>query len=232
MPLAPSLTLSGVDKAYDSGAERVTAVDSVVLTGAPGEFVCIHGASGSGKSTLLNLTAGLDTADKGQLTVAGTDLARATEEDRAAMRLHHVGVVFQSHNLVDEFTALENVALPLEAAGASWSTAAAHAADKLAVVGLSGLETRLPAQLSGGQRQRVGIARALVGDRSILLADEPTGALDSAATLELFGLIRRLCDDGMLAVVCSHDARCRDFADASYEMVDGRLTRAAVDIAR
>ncbi|MEV1288658.1 ATP-binding cassette domain-containing protein [Micromonospora sp. NPDC049679] len=189
----------------------------------PGEFVCIYGASGSGKSTLLNLLAGLDLADSGEIQVSGVDVATANESQREQLRLETVGVVFQDHNLIEEFTAVENVALPSEARGMPAMAARAEAADQLRRVGLVGIENRLPRQLSGGQRQRVGIARALTGQRAVLLADEPTGALDSAATQELFVLIRALCDQGVTAVVCSHDRRCRDYADTCYEIIDGRL---------
>jgi putative ABC transport system ATP-binding protein len=195
----------------------------VDFTARAGEFVCVYGASGSGKSTLLNLLAGLDLADSGEIRVGGVDVSTADEAQRASLRLRTVGVVFQEHNLIEEFTAAENVALPLEAAGLSVAEARGQALDQLSRVGLAGLEDRFPWQMSGGQRQRVGVARALTGQRSVLLADEPTGALDSAATKELFELFRKLCDDGVLAVICSHDPRCRDFADTVYEVVDGRL---------
>lgn len=188
-----------------------------------GEFVCIYGASGSGKSTLLNLLAGLDLADSGEIHVGGVELGAAGDRRRAELRLRTVGVVFQDHNLIQEFTAAENVALPLEAIGMPAAEARSEAVKQLARVGLGGLEDRLPWQMSGGQRQRVGVARALTGHRTVLLADEPTGALDSEATRELFSLIRGLCDEGVLAVVCSHDTRCRDYADSVYEVIDGRL---------
>lgn len=191
-----------------------------------GDFVCVFGASGSGKSTLLNLLAGLDLPDSGEIQVGGEDVARLDESGRARLRLRTVGVVFQDHNLLEEFTAVENVALPLEALGASRKAAEKEAIDQLARVGLAGLENRFPQQLSGGQRQRVGIARALTGDRAVLLADEPTGSLDSAASTGIFALIRDLCDDGLLAVVCSHDPLCRDFGHTVYEMRDGRLAPA------
>ncbi len=210
-------------KAYRSAAETVWAARDVDFTARAGEFVCVYGASGSGKSTLLNLLAGLDLADSGEVRVGGVDVTAADEAQRASLRLRTVGVVFQEHNLIEEFTAAENVALPLEAAGLSVAEARGQALDQLSRVGLAGLEDRFPWQLSGGQRQRVGVARALTGQRSVLLADEPTGALDSAATKELFELFRNLCDDGVLAVICSHDPRCRDFADTVYEVVDGRL---------
>ncbi|MFD5161658.1 ABC transporter ATP-binding protein [Streptomyces hawaiiensis] len=212
-----------VCKAYRSEVETVWAARDVDFSARPGEFVCIYGASGSGKSTLLNLLAGLDLADTGEIRVGGVDVGAANERQRAELRLRTVGVVFQDHRLIQEFTAAENVALPLEARGLSTAQAREEALRQLARVGLAGLEDRLPRQLSGGQRQRVGVARALTGQRAVLLADEPTGALDSAATGELFQLIRKLCDEGVLAVVCSHDPRCRDYADTVYEVVDGRL---------
>ncbi|MEV0220017.1 ATP-binding cassette domain-containing protein [Streptomyces sp. NPDC050704] len=215
----------GVCKAYRSEVETVWAARDVDFVARPGEFVCIYGASGSGKSTLLNLLAGLDLADTGEIQVGGVEVGGAGEKQRAELRLRTVGVVFQDHNLIQEFTAAENVALPLEALGRPAAQARSEALRQLARVGLPGLEDRLPWQLSGGQRQRVGVARALTGQRAVLLADEPTGALDSAATQELFKLIRALCDEGVLAVVCSHDTRCREFADTIYEVVDGRLEK-------
>jgi putative ABC transport system ATP-binding protein len=223
---APLITVSGASKAYTSEAEAIWAARAVDLVACAGEFVCIFGASGSGKSTLLNLLAGLDLPDSGTIRVGGADVSALDESGRARLRLKTVGVVFQDHNLLEEFTAAENVALPLEACGADAREAAAEAASQLTRVGLSGLEARYPHQLSGGQRQRVGIARALTGNRSILLADEPTGSLDSIATADLFARIRALCDDGLLAVVCSHDPECRRFADTIYEIADGRLIAA------
>lgn len=210
-------------KSYRSDVETVWAARDVDFVAYPGEFVCVFGASGSGKSTLLNLLAGLDLAEAGEIQVGNVDVMKADEKARARLRLRTVGMVFQDHQLIEEFTAAENVALPMEAVGASASVAREEALRRLARVGLTGLEDRLPGRMSGGQRQRVGVARALMGDRKILLGDEPTGSLDSEATLELFKTIRALCDEGTLAVICSHDARCREFADVCFEMVDGRL---------
>lgn len=214
----------GVSRAYQTAAETVWAVRNVALTVHSGEFVCIYGASGSGKSTLLHLLAGLDLSDSGEIHASGLALSGASEGQRAQLRREVVGVVFQEHLLIEEFTALENVSLPLEARGQHPRSARAEAARALERMGLSGLGYRFPAQMSGGQRQRVGVARALVGGRSILLADEPTGALDSAATIGLFTLFQSLCrEDGVAAVVCSHDLRCRSFADTVYEITDGTL---------
>jgi len=219
----PLIRVSGVTKTYTSDAEVVWAAREVDLIAHAGEFVCIYGASGSGKSTLLNLLAGLELADSGEIQVGDRDVGESDEAGRAELRLRTVGVVFQEYNLLEEFTAAENVALPLEASGIDRTSAHNEAVRQLARVGLSGLVARLPSQMSGGQRQRVGIARALTGHRAILLADEPTGSLDSTSTSELFALVRTLCDEGTLAIVCSHDSRCQDFADTVYEIADGQL---------
>ncbi len=219
----PLISIEGLTRTYLTEAETVWAVRDATLTADAGEFVCIFGASGSGKSTFLNIVAGLDVADSGTVRVAGKDVAALDEVGRADLRMRSVGVVFQDHNLIDEFTALENVALPLEVRGLPRAEASVAASRELSRVGLDGLADRYPHQLSGGQRQRVGIARALVGDRKVLLADEPTGALDSRNSRALFQLIRQLCDNGTLAIVCSHDLACQEYADSVFEMVDGQV---------
>jgi putative ABC transport system ATP-binding protein len=227
------IQVSDVSRTFVSAVETVWAVRGASLAAQAGEFVCIFGASGSGKSTLLNLIAGLDSADEGEIVVGSAEVGAMDEDQRARLRLETVGVVFQDHNLVEEFTAAENVALPLEVLGTDRRAAHAQAVEQLERVGLGPLADRLPAQMSGGQRQRVGIARGLAGERRILLADEPTGALDSKNSRELFALIRNLCDLGVLAVVCSHDVMCQDYADTVYEMVDGALvSRASAGVAR
>lgn len=218
------LQVCQVCRAFVTPAETVHAVREVTLSAHAGQFVCIYGPSGSGKTTLLNLIAGLDVADSGRIDVVGIDVGALDEGGRARLRLETIGVVFQEHQLIDEFTACENVALPLEVRGIPPGSARAAALAELERVGLGGLGDRPPSRLSSGQRQRVGIARALVGQRRVLLADEPTGALDSANARALFGLIRTLCDQGTLAVVCTHDLLGQGFADAVYDLVDGRLT--------
>lgn len=223
----PMLTVAGVSRWFASGSETVWAVRDASFWAGAGEFVCVFGASGSGKSTLLNLIAGLDLPGAGTILVESTDVGRLNEDQRARLRLETVGVVFQDHNLVEEFTALENVALPLEVLGVGYREAVRQAQAQLDRVGMAGLGGRLPGQLSGGQRQRVGIARALIGDRRVLLADEPTGALDSKNSRSLFGLLGDLRDQGTLVLVCSHDPMCREFADSVYEMVDGQVIQRA-----
>ncbi len=217
------IDLDAVSRTFVSDAETVWAVRDVALTLPTGTFAAVHGASGSGKSTLLNLIAGLDTATSGRIQVCGQDVGTLDEDRRSRLRLQQVGVVFQDHNLVEEFTAVENVMLPLEVLGRRLPDARREAAATLRRVGLDGLGDRFPAQLSGGQRQRVGVARALVGDRRILLADEPTGSLDSAASRALFALFRSLIQDGVTVVVATHDMSSLEFADQVFEMSDGRL---------
>lgn len=208
---------------YVSEAETVKAVDEVDLVARPGEFIGLFGHSGSGKTTLLNLLAGLDVADSGDLVVAGLQVNGSSEERRIQLRRESIGMVHQSDYLIEEFTALENVCLPLEARGIRGTLAEHEASELLHRVGLDGYRDRLPRQLSGGQRQRVGIARALTGGRQILLADEPTGALDSANSEAIFQLLRELCDEGRLVVVASHDPACRRHATRVISMQDGRI---------
>lgn len=214
--------VDSVSKRYRSGVEVVVAVDDASFTVCPGEFACVYGASGSGKTTLLNLLAGIEVADSGSVVVAGESLVGRSEAARADIRLHRIGVVFQSNNLLPEFTARENVALPLRVRGMARAEADASADTALGSVGLSGLGDRLPERMSGGQRQRVGIVRALAGGQPLLLADEPTGALDSENSRSLFGLMRALCDDrGTAVVLATHDPLAGEFADSVYGMVDG-----------
>lgn len=221
----PLVELKAVSRCYKSQAETIWAVRKVDLVAEAGEFVCIFGASGSGKSTLLNLVAGLDTPDSGSILVESSQVDQLDEDQRAKLRLTTIGVVFQDHNLIEEFTAKENVALPLEVLGLTSTEAGNQAERQLDRVGLDELGNRLAGNFSGGQRQRIGIARALAGDRRVLLADEPTGALDSKNSRALFELLRQLADEGTSVVVCSHDLMAHEFADTVYEMVDGELFR-------
>jgi putative ABC transport system ATP-binding protein len=217
-----ALTLNDVSRCFAASPEPVWAVRDASFSVDAGSFVCLVGASGAGKSTLLNVIAGLDSATSGTILVDDTDVGALSEEQRARLRLERVGVVFQDHNLIEEFTACENVMLPLEVLGVRVAEARDRAEAELDRVGLDGLGERYPAQLSGGQRQRVGIARALVGGRRLLLADEPTGALDSVNSRALFELLRGLCDQGTTVLLGTHELMSQDFADTIYEMRDGR----------
>ncbi|RRD45808.1 ABC transporter ATP-binding protein [Tessaracoccus sp. OH4464_COT-324] len=215
----------GVSRVYQTSAGEVHAVRAADLAVAPGEFVALMGASGSGKTTLLNLMAGLDVPTSGEVTVQGQAIHLLSEEERARFRLEHIGVVFQDHNLLDPFTATENVMLPLQALGVDDTTARAEAAAALARVGIQELGDRRPRNMSGGQRQRVGIARCLVGGRKLVLADEPTGALDSENSRRLFELLASLAADGTAVLSATHDPLARDFASRTIEMRDGSLIR-------
>ncbi len=217
------VTADRVTRIFRSPAETVRAVDGVSLTVHEGEFLCIHGASGSGKSTLLNLIAGLDEAESGTVVIDGQEVSGQSAGARASLRLSTVGVVFQHDNLIEEFTAAENVAFPLELRGRSTRAEIDDQAQEwLGRVGMGGFARRFPAELSGGQQQRVGIARALIGHRRVLVADEPTGSLDSANSRALYGLIRELSDQGTTAVMTSHDPVAREYCTRAIGMTDGQ----------
>lgn len=225
----PGIALRGASKTYRVGDEMVTALDDVTFDVARGEMACVYGASGSGKTTLVNVLCGIDTADSGDVVVDGVSLSGLSEGRRADLRLTKIGVVFQSNNLLPEFDALENVALPLLVRGLSQAGANRAALAALDSVGMADLRSRRPGRMSGGQRQRVGIARALAGDRVLLVADEPTGALDSRNSAELFTLLRELCKVREAAVVvATHDPLARGFADSVYTMVDGTMGAATM----
>ncbi|GLW58878.1 ABC transporter ATP-binding protein [Kitasatospora phosalacinea] len=211
-----------VSRVYPGGGEPVRAVDQVSLSVAAGELAILVGASGSGKSTLLNLIGGLDRPDSGKLTVLGTDMSASSEKELARMRLTRIGFVFQDFNLLRDLTLLENVALPLEGAGVARRTARDAAAKALARVGLSDLDDRFPSEVSGGQQQRVAIARAVVGDREIILADEPTGALDSTTGHEIMKLLSGLSKEGTTVVLSTHNPANLPFASQVVTLRDGR----------
>lgn len=210
-------------KIYHSPAEDVRALDGASLSVSAGEFVCVSGSSGSGKSTLLNVIAGLLDPTSGEVSVCGEDMIRLAERDRARLRLEKIGIVFQDHNLVPDFTAAENIEVLLIAAGKSRNDARREARDALATVGLSAEVDRYPRELSGGQAQRVGIARALAGGKQLILADEPTGALDRKNSDLLFEIMSNLAGSGVAVVLCTHDLAARKWATRCFEVVDGVL---------
>jgi putative ABC transport system ATP-binding protein len=210
-------------KTYTSEGTPVRALRGVDLNIDTGEFVAIMGPSGCGKSTLLNLVAGLDSPSEGEITLAGESLSGKDEDDLARMRRKHIGIVFQFFNLLEGMSALENVALPAIVAGSSRKQAETRARDLLDLLGLSDKAKNAPGVLSGGQRQRLAIARALANQPTMLLADEPTGALDSAGGEEVMELFRRLHRDGQTIMLVTHDQRVASHADRIVEMRDGRV---------
>jgi putative ABC transport system ATP-binding protein len=206
---------------HGSGEGLVRAVDDVDLEVGRGEAVAVMGPSGCGKSTLLHLLGGLDRPTAGELTLEGRRIDRMSERALAQMRRRKIGFVFQAFHLVDELTARENVELPALLAGRSPRDARRHALELLDRVGLADRAGHLPAALSGGQRQRAAIARALANDPLVVLADEPTGNLDSAATLEVLRLFEALHHAGLTLVVVTHDDRIAATADRLISMRDG-----------
>jgi len=215
------LQAHGLSKAFGRGEGLVRAVDEVDLEVCAGETVAVMGPSGCGKSTLLHLLGGLERASGGEIVLAGSRLDQMGERALARLRRTAIGFVFQAFHLIDELTARENVELPALLAGQSPRAAKRQAADLLQRVGLADRATFLPAALSGGQRQRVAIARALSNDPLVVLADEPTGNLDSAATLEVLRLFDRLHAAGQTLVIVTHDPRVAATADRLISMRDG-----------
>ncbi len=224
---APVLELDGAGRIHGRGPHAVTALAATDLTVSGGELVAIMGPSGSGKSTLLSLAGALDQPTSGRVLVLGRDLAPMSAEALAALRRRVVGYVFQELNLLAGLTALENVALPLELDGIGWREARRTAGAALEGVGLATLGDRFPDDLSGGEQQRVAIARATVGPRQLLLADEPTGALDSLTGERVLRLLRAHCDRGGAAVLVTHDGAHAAWADRVLFLRDGRITATA-----
>ncbi|GAA4979746.1 putative ABC transport system ATP-binding protein [Nonomuraea thailandensis] len=204
---------------------QVHALKGVSLEVSAGELVAVMGPSGSGKSTLLNLAGGLDRPTSGVVTIEGEDLSRV--KDLAALRRGHVGYVFQDLNLIPSLTAAENVMLPRELDGVRAGRARAEALAVLAEVGVEEIAGRFPEELSGGQRQRVAIARALVGERRLLLADEPTGALDTATGDEILELLRARCDAGAAVLLVTHEPRYAAWADRVTYLRDGLVAESS-----
>jgi putative ABC transport system ATP-binding protein len=221
------IRLDGVTKTYQAGA--VPALADVSMTVAPGEVVAVMGPSGSGKSTLLNLLAGLDRPTTGTVTVAGRRIDTLSEGALARFRARHVGIIFQFFNLLDDLTVEDNVLLPAQLAGAPRRRARARARELLELTGIEEHRNDYPARLSGGQRQRVAIARALVNSPELLLADEPTGALDTATGQEIGRLLRELNQGGQTLILVTHDpALAERYAARTVYLVDGRVAVAEV----
>ncbi|MET9465579.1 ABC transporter ATP-binding protein [Streptomyces sp. NPDC006544] len=223
MPDQPVLQLDQLVRTHGSGATEVHALRGINLSVYPGELVAVMGPSGSGKSTLLTLAGGLDQPTSGRVVVEGTDITTANRRQLAALRRRSIGYVFQDYNLIPALTAAENVALPRELDGISARKARRSALAALKEMGLSQLADRFPDEMSGGQQQRVAIARALVGDRRLVLADEPTGALDSETGESVLALLRSRCEAGAAGILVTHEPRFAAWADRVVFLRDGSV---------
>lgn len=223
---SPVIDARGVTKQYGAGDLSVAALRGVDLQARRGEFLAIMGRSGSGKSTLLHLCAGLDLPTAGAIYIDGRDVTQMSDDDLTLLRRRRIGLIFQAFNLVDVLTAEENVALPLVVDGVSEREASQRALRALSLVGLEKRGHHLPKELSGGEQQRVAIARALVIEPVVLLADEPTGNLDTANSEQVIHLLRDLVSDQERTIVMvTHDPRQADVADRVVEIQDGRIVR-------
>ncbi len=218
-----ALDVRGVRRTFEAENAPVRALRGIDLAVHGGEFVALMGPSGCGKSTLLNLVAGLDVPDEGTIVVAGEQVTGRSEDDLARMRRRHIGIVFQFFNLLEGMTVLENVALPALIAGRKRRMAETRARDLLDLLGIGDKAGTLPGVLSGGQRQRLAIARALANEPTLLLADEPTGALDSEGGAEVIELLRRLHAGGQTVILVTHDADVAAAAQRLVRMRDGRI---------
>lgn len=221
--MSAALELAGVSRTFGVSEAAVPALRNVSLSIGKGEFVAIMGPSGSGKSTLLSIMGALDTGFSGHVEIYGQAVMGLNRQELARLRRRGLGFVFQHFNLVPTLTALENIALPLELDGVGVRHAREQAARALERVELPELADRFIHQMSGGQRQRIAIARAIVGDRRLVLADEPTGSLDSATGDEILRTLRDLSDDGVAVVLVTHEARHASWADRIIFLRDGRI---------
>ena len=218
------LRMEEINKYYVNGMETVHALKDVNLSVEAGEYLAIMGPSGSGKSTLMNLIGCLDRPTSGLFELNGQNVLKMDENEKAQLRLWNLGFVFQNFNLQPRQTALENVELPLIYAGVRRGERRRRALEALQTVGLGGRETHLPSRLSGGQKQRVAIARAIVNNPPILLADEPTGALDAATSMELMDLFAELNRTGTTIIMITHDADVAEYARRILDIYDGVLS--------
>ena len=219
----PLIELKDIYKVYQMGDEEVRANDGITLTIYRGEFVAIVGKSGSGKSTLMNIIGALDVPTEGEYHLGGEDVSDMTDDELAEIRNKMIGFIFQQYNLLPKLDLLENVELPLLYAGVGAGELRERAMAALEKVGLKEKYTNMPCQLSGGQQQRVSIARALAGDPSLILADEPTGALDSRTSRDVLNFLKQLNDEGNTIVMITHDSSIAMEAKRVVRIHDGKI---------
>lgn len=218
------LEFRGVSCTFGHNVTEVKALDDVSFTLNPGELVAVMGPSGSGKSTLLNVGGLLQKPTSGEVLINGVESSQLNQKQAAELRRDFIGVVFQRYNLISTFSVGENIALPLELAGEKYQEVRPQIEQALAEVGLDGMIDRFPEEISGGQAQRVAIARALIGNRGLLLADEPTGALDTATSDEVIKILRSRIDGGAAGLLVTHEPRFAGWADRVIYLRDGRIT--------
>ena len=220
-----SIVCKDLCKTFKQGDEIITGLNNVSITIAEGDFVCLSGPSGSGKTTLLNAMGGLDTPDSGQIRIGDDQIELLNKESLADMRLNKIGFVFQSYNLIPVLTARENVEFVMQVRGMPAEERSQHSHKILKEVGLEGMEERRPAQLSGGQQQRVAVARAVVTQPTLILADEPTANLDTATSSQLMDLFIELNQHHNITfVIATHDVRVMRYAKRLIKMQDGKIT--------
>ncbi len=225
----PLIELRAVSRIYGTGAAEVRALDKIDLQIDEGEFIAIMGPSGSGKSTAMNMIGCLDTPSSGQYLFKGVDVGRLSRNQRALLRRHYIGFVFQGFNLLARTSALENVELPLIYRGMAPAMRRQLAMKALDHVGLGGREHHTPGELSGGQQQRVAIARAIVTEPAVLLADEPTGNLDTKMSLEIMELLTRLNNEGITVIIVTHESEMAAYARRTIHFLDGRIDNDATN---
>ena len=217
------IQLKGINKVFSIGGEEIKALDNVDLEIEKGDFISIIGPSGSGKSTLMNILGLLDVPDSGEYRLDGVEIKESSEKKLAEIRNKKIGFIFQNFNLLPRKNAVENVQLPLMYRGMKEKESREIAYQYLKKMGLQGRETHLPSQLSGGQQQRVAIARAIAGKPEIILADEPTGALDSKTSIEIMEQLKQLNDKGQTIILITHDMNVAKKAKKTIKILDGRL---------
>lgn len=217
------IDLKNINKSFYLGGETIKALDNISFKVEKGEFVSIIGPSGSGKSTLMNILGLLDVPDSGEYDLDGMNVSKAKENELAEIRNNKIGFIFQNFNLLGKMTAVENIQIPMIYQGKTNEESKKKAYELLEKVGLKGRENHLPSQLSGGQQQRVAIARALSCDPEIILADEPTGALDSKTSIDIMNELTKLNDKGQTIILITHDINVAKIAKRMVKIADGRL---------